>query len=235
MRIMLVLVALIMASRASAGDYEDCRAPAPPRRTIANCSIYLAGNALPRGKRADAYNNRARAYAALLQHRQAISDYTTAMALLPESEHLHYNRGLSLQKIGKFQLALYDFNSANLINPSYQPAFSAAGSLLVRMKKYRLALGKLDAAITLNSKSVSDRFERGRVKFLLKRYTDAIFEYNAIIALSPKSYRAYTARAIIYSAMGQKVSASRDFRQALVIKPNYRKARIWLRRLQIGR
>ena len=103
------------------------------------------------------------------------------------------------------------------------------------MKKYRPALVRLDVAISLNSRSISDRFEGGLAKYQLKRYTDAIYEYTAIIALYPKSYRAHTVRGIVYVVMGQKVSASRDFRQALRIKPNHPKARKWLQKLQAGR
>ena len=83
-------------------------------------------------KFAEAYNYRGRAYTAMGKHDEAISDYTQAIELNPNSAESYYNRGFSyVRKIMSdknsvkqdYEKAIPDFTKAIQLNPAHSCSY----------------------------------------------------------------------------------------------------------------
>jgi tetratricopeptide (TPR) repeat protein len=61
-------------------------------------------------------------YGKMGEHEKAISDYSRAIELKPEVEHIYTSRGREYRAVGQKQKALQDFDKAISINANDQTA-----------------------------------------------------------------------------------------------------------------
>ena len=81
----------------------------------------------------------------------AISDYTVAMSLTPDSATLHNRRGWAYLFSEAFKLALVDFNAAVRLDPGLGQAYSGRGLALVSLGRWRDAVADVETAVRLST------------------------------------------------------------------------------------
>ena len=69
----------------------------------------------------------------------AIESLNKAIKLQPEYMHAHYNLGVALKKLGKYQEAIASYNKAiQTSNPDYADAQYNLGHILTELKRYEV-------------------------------------------------------------------------------------------------
>jgi tetratricopeptide (TPR) repeat protein len=132
------------------------------------CNGFLAG-----GKpSADLLQIRGQARLARKDFAGAISDYTVALSLTPDSPALHDHRGWSYLFAEAFKLALADFDAAIRLDPGLGHAYSGRGLARVSLGRWRDAMNDVETAIRLASEPQKQRayFNAARVDALALKY-----------------------------------------------------------------
>jgi serine/threonine protein kinase/tetratricopeptide (TPR) repeat protein len=135
---------------------------------LAACSAYLS-----RGKpSADLLEIRGQARLAHKDVGGAISDYTLALSLVPDSPALYNHRGWAYLFADAFKLALADFDKAIAVDPSLGHAYSGRGLARVSLGQWRDALTDAETALRLASEGQKQRayFNAARVNALSLKY-----------------------------------------------------------------
>jgi tetratricopeptide (TPR) repeat protein len=107
----------------------------------------------------DAYNERGRAHAGLMQENEALADFTSAILLDPDSSDARFNRGTILLGQKKYDAALKDFDSAVENNPTDAMAVFDRGKTKWALGNRAAAEADFKAAIALDP-----RFEELRAQ-----------------------------------------------------------------------
>jgi tetratricopeptide (TPR) repeat protein len=118
---------------------------------IANYTVAIESQKLPKDALANALLNRGLAHQQLNEHQAAIDDYTAALRLDAMDAGLRstalYNRGLAHEKMGSATAAIEDFTSALLLNPEFAMAYASRGNALRDSGQYLFALSDYDRAL----------------------------------------------------------------------------------------
>ena len=97
---------------------------------------------------------RANAYWAVKNYGRAISDYTRAIEHAPKLPEIHYNRGITHEKAGKFIKAIEDYSNAVDADPQYVKAYCNRASLLWSQGETRQALEDMKKAARLGMREM---------------------------------------------------------------------------------
>ena len=120
---------------------------------------------------------------------EAISEYTKAIELNPNSEAAYLNRGNDYVRKLQFDLAIADFNKAIELNPNDEAAYLARGNAYINKgfrdsAVYIFAIADFSKAITLNPNDAVAYDNRGYAYALNKQYDLAVPDLNKAIQLS---------------------------------------------------
>ncbi|MCP4364404.1 MAG: tetratricopeptide repeat protein [Planctomycetes bacterium] len=85
---------------------------------------------------ADTYYNRGNAHLHKGEYEEAISNYTKALEIEPQSAEVYASRGLAYSQIGQNDKAISDFNKALEINPQYALAYNNRAVVYYTIKEY---------------------------------------------------------------------------------------------------
>ncbi len=85
---------------------------------------------------ADTYYNRGNDHLNKGAYEEAISDYTKALEIEPQSADVYANRGLAYSQIGRNDKAISDFNEALEINPQYALAYNSRAVVYYTIGEY---------------------------------------------------------------------------------------------------
>ena len=83
-------------------------------------------------------------------YKTAISDYSMALEVRPNSSSTYFNRGISKNKLGDFSGAISDLSKAVEINSKYAEAFAQRGIIRTRLEDYLAANSDFTKAIDIN-------------------------------------------------------------------------------------
>jgi tetratricopeptide (TPR) repeat protein len=102
----------------------------------------------------------------------AISDYTVALSLTPDSPALHNHRGWAYLFADAFKLALTDFDAAIRFDPGLGHAYSGRGLARVSLGNWRDAVADVETAVRLASGPQKQReyFNAARVHALALKF-----------------------------------------------------------------
>ena len=92
---------------------------------------------------------RANAYFAVKNYGRAISDYSRAIGHSPRSPEIHYNRGITNERAGKFIKAVEDYANAVSVDPQYGKAYCNRASLLWSQGETKQAIEDMKKAARL--------------------------------------------------------------------------------------
>ncbi len=162
---------------------------------------------------ADAYFTRAVANARLKTYEQANSDFSQAIKLnYSDMDFAYGNRGLVLQRLGKYKDALEDYNRALSITPnSFWELYHRAG-LNHALKNDADALNDSTKAIAAAPKNSDPYVLRGEIDQCLKLHRLAIANFDEALRLATNSSRCYR----IHALRAESRVQTRDLKGAML-------------------
>jgi len=92
----------------------------------------------------------------------AISFYTKAIELKPNSNIGYFKRGVSYFSLKNYQYAIFDFNKAIKLNAKDPLQYSYRGMSYTNLKNYLMAINDFNKAIKLNPKIANEHFYAAR-------------------------------------------------------------------------
>lgn len=168
-------------------------------------------------------------------------DLDNAVELLTrgiQSEHLsdetlavaYHNRGIAHQQRGDIARAVLDYTNAmqrGNLDPELRPrTLNNRAICFELLGDYEAALRDLNRAIALNTGYADAYVNRASVLRKLTAYSDAVRDYARASALGyPRQLKIANGLAQTYDAAGDRAQASRYYRAALAIDPNFSPAR----------
>ncbi len=142
-----------------------------------------------------------------------ITTLTKAIALLPDSSSLYYNRGAAKRKLNNFEGAIEDYSKAIALRPKFIEAMLARGVAKQYLNDGSGALKDYQAAFTADStcamayNNYAIAIEDSNINLAIRFYTKAIhFNRNYTTA--------YVSRGKLYEKLGDNEAACYDFKKA---------------------
>ena len=157
-------------------------------------------------------------------YKGAITDYTQAIRLNPDSANAYYNRGNAKMSLGQHFAAIADYDIAIRLNPDSADAYYNRGNAKRKLGQHFAAIADYDIAIRLNPDYAKAYINRGLVKSDLGQHFAAIADYDIAIRLNPDYARAYLNRGVAKSDLGQHFAAIADYDIVIRLNPDYANA-----------
>ena len=184
-----------------------------PAHRILNLNRALDAN--PR--QANLLKQRAAEYVRLRNYVQAISDYTSSLALLPNDADALHLRGGVYEQLGQPERALEDFQRAMSINPQLPNVYINRGIDFGRMRNFRQSVDSFTEAIRLAPANPGGYFNRGSSYFQLGDLKKAVDDFSTVIRLTPGDETAYYWRGISHEEAGHVTEAASDYKKFLAL------------------
>jgi len=166
-------------------------------------------------------NNRGFAYYVLGDYRQAIEDYSAAIAIKPGYATAHHNRGIAYIALGDHKKAIVDFNHAIALKPAYAEAYNNRGKAYSIMGDYNQALEDINRAITISPDNAKSYYNRGVAHFVLGNPKRAIEDFDRAVGIKPDYADAYNSKGAVYYSTGNYRQAVDDCGRAIELKPDF--------------
>ena len=124
-------------------------------------------------------------------------------------------RGVSYEKLERYQDALRDLSNAIRLDSSDAIYFYNRGNVQSRMEEYSQALADYTAALHRDPDFPSAYYGRGMAYKELKKLEPAIDDFSAAIRLKPDYAQAYFYRAVCRQMLGNLHAAIKDCQECL--------------------
>jgi Tfp pilus assembly protein PilF len=185
-------------------------------------SYTLFSDSVSKGTHPGAYQNLGIACAERGDHETAISHYTHAIELAPDSDEAYYNRALAFQAKGEAESGLVDYSRAIELRPAYAEAHNNRGNLYAAGGQFDPAIRDFTRAITLRPHYTEALANRGHAYQETGKYREAVDDYSKAISAKPDFAAAYHDRAAAYYLLKDYEQAWADIRMCrqLGLNPN---------------
>ena len=165
-------------------------------------------------------------------YKQAISDYTEAIRLNPESADAYINRGCDFVISGEFAQGIDDLSKAVQLNPNNALAYEMRGYGCFGLEKFDDAISNYDNALKLAPDNGRGFAARGKAWYWLHNYTNAIVDLTKALEFSTNDPDIYDNRGGAYWAANKINNALADFQSAIRLNPDdivglYNRGRIY--------
>lgn len=221
----------LIATAVHADTTSDCMTGQDADVRIVACTRIISATELAPVVRADAYRARGEAHAARAAPKDAIADFTEAIALRPNDGQAYYQRAQSRLAIQHTIAAVADFSEAIKYLGNSPGLFVARGYAQLVKGDPNEAIADFSAAIRLDPKNASALNNRGLAYRKKGDLDSAIKDYSSAIALNPVYALAFNNRGYALEAKGDKQAAAADFHRALTLDPTLIGARKGLKRI----
>ena len=153
-------------------------------------------------------------------YEQAIADADAAIAIEPEKDDAHFQKGLALARLGRNEEAIVSYTEAVELFPINPDYLLRRGIVHFRLGEYELAKTDLELSIR-NSRGLSSRgyFWLGLCHQKLEEFHQAVTEYTRAIRYSPNYEFALVNRGLAYMKMGRYDRAREDFNKVVLLNP----------------
>ncbi len=144
-------------------------------------------------------------------------------------------RGLTYEKLQKYDKALEDYNQALELAPHYALAYNNRGSVYAELQQYDNAIADFNHAIREQSNYAEAYANRGAAYGNINQHKKALKDLTQSIEIEPHNAHAYYNRGIVYDDLQQHEKALKDFTRAIEFAPNHeflyaRRAKTYLQR-----
>ena len=136
---------------------------------------------------AETYFFRGNAKYELGQYAAAISNYTQAIRLKPDSADAYNNRGNAKEGLKEYAAAISDYDTAIRLKPDDANAYVYRGLAKRDLKQYEAAIADYDIAILLKPDDAFAYYMRGFAKALLNRTWEAKQDFRTAWGLAEKA------------------------------------------------
>ncbi len=161
------------------------------------------------------YNNRGNEYDDSGNYKQAVEDYSKAIAIKPHLAEAYYNRGNVYNRLGNYGQAIEDYIRAIEIKPDFAEAYYNRSVAYGVLGNYRQAIEDLNRVIEIKPDYADAYYDRSNAFYKgLGNYRQAIEDLNRAIEIKPDYANAYNNRGIVYLTQGDNISGCRDARKA---------------------
>lgn len=160
------------------------------------------------------------------QHVEALANYEHALKLRPDHAAAHYNRGVSLQALMRYDEALTCYDSALAVHPDYLLALNNRGIVLRELRRLDASLESYDRAIALEPNNATAFNNRAVTLIEMKRFEEALAGCERALALQPKYAEAYSNRANALRNLRRFSESLASYDRAISIRPNCVEAHI---------
>jgi len=219
------IVMLVAAGPAlAAGDIDTCRnSTAEPAARLAACETVIADEKITGKSRAAAFWVRGDALMKKRDYDGAITAFTTAHEIDPDSVVFLNARGIAYSNKGDDDRALADYDLCLQMRPTFSSGYNNRGLIFMRRGELQRALDELNLAVKFTSSSQSrflHHYNRARVEGLLKLYDASLADYAEAQKVNPDGAQVPIYRCITYTSMGRFDEALADCNAALAKTPN---------------
>ena len=149
---------------------------------------------------------------------KAVTYYTKAIELNPETAEAYVNRGAAYESMDDLDRALEDFNKSLALEPKSE-GYNNRANVYFKRRDYDQAVQDYSKALELGSGNVGAHIYRGHALKNMGLYDNAIRDYSEALSLAPDNADAYTSIGIIHSLRGDHNNAIRNYDQALELNP----------------
>ncbi|MEH1768995.1 MAG: CHAT domain-containing protein, partial [Nostoc sp.] len=132
-----------------------------------------------------------------------------------------YNRGITLDKLGRFEEAIASYDRAIEIKPDDDLAWYNRGVVLDNLGRFEEAIASYDRAIEIKPDNDSAWINRGSTLDKLGRFEEASASYDRAIEIKPDNDSAWYNRGITLDKLGRFEEAIASFDNALKFKPDF--------------
>lgn len=166
----------------------------------------------------EAYSNLANCMVALERPGEALKSFDRALAIKPDADD-YYNRGIALEKLGRFEEAINSYDKAIMAKPRFAEAYANRGKALKESGQFARALDSLNEAIAIDPNSADAFYNRGIVLNELDKFDAARLSYERAIALRSDFIAAYHNLGLLLTKLGDFEGAKASLLAALSIDP----------------
>jgi len=144
-----------------------------------------------------AYYNRGSAYSNLEKFNDAISDFTQAIKLEPDSAKAYYQRGCTYDNLKRYNESVKDYTEAIQLNPDFD-SYCNRGYAYIHLKKYTEAISDYTKANELKPYNAGPYYCLGYTYLELKDYSKAEINQKKCLELDPKCFQAMINLSLLY-------------------------------------
>lgn len=167
----------------------------------------------------EAFYSRASAYSKKRMYNNAISDFTSAIKVVPadstELAALFYTeRGILLENRRAIDSAFLDYSKAISIHPSLEDVWIRRGEIFYNRYNFEMAVSDFSHALMLNPKNAATYRARSRSYYGLGQIDSALADISATMVFDSSSLN-YNYRGVFYTNLGRYDSAIYDFMKSI--------------------
>jgi tetratricopeptide (TPR) repeat protein len=171
------------------------------------------------------------------QYKEALEYFNQAAKLTPKNGIIYFNKGIALDKLGKYQEAISEFDKAleffnDISNKKTRGKFlttlNRQALSLISLNRYEEALNNYNKVIELNSLNFRAYIGKGDVLYHLKRYNEAINEYDIVLSMLPNDniktehlFGVYNNKGVAFLALGRYEEAIDNYNKAIEFEPDH--------------
>ncbi|MBN2223560.1 MAG: tetratricopeptide repeat protein [Deltaproteobacteria bacterium] len=149
----------------------------------------------------------------------AYESFSEAIALLPDSAELYYNRANAAVRLSRVRDANADFTRAIELDPTHVDAYLARGDLSFNHSRYDAARADWSSVVGLSPNNADAYRRRGQALEHLDRFSDAVADFDRAVLLAPKDPACLISRGRFYFRTGQFDNALTDLTGAASLDP----------------
>jgi tetratricopeptide (TPR) repeat protein len=177
---------------------------------------------------AEAWRNRAQAYANKGDNDRAAADCSQAVKLAPTSSEVHRTCG-NVDLLAKdLQRAIIEYSTAIRLDPRNAFAYMGRGLAYYKLDQFDFAISDYDRALTISPKLSHTYAMRGNAWLQKGDFDRAWDDYNRAIEADPKNAFAFVSRGYATASRYDYDDAIVDYDYAIKLDPNYKEA-YWYR------
>ncbi len=189
-------------------------------------------------KNINAIIGKAETYAKMKDYKNAIDNYTKAIARINNDADLYNLRGKAYYSSNDFLNASVDFDKAVSLLDSDEQAekyeiYNNRGNNKIEQAKYKDAIEDFNLAIAVDGNNVKAYSNRGIAKTHLADFLGAFDDYSIVVKKSPENYQSWYNRGLLrLEEMKDAKGSIEDFSQAAKLNPKngviyYQRGRAW--------
>ncbi|SEC25656.1 Tetratricopeptide repeat-containing protein [Tenacibaculum sp. MAR_2009_124] len=160
-------------------------------------------------------------------YEEAIENYTKLMTIIEETsiqKTCYINRGLSYNRLGKYDLAIADFTNAIKLDSTDMASFIDRG--LSRMYSGNYKEAKEDYTYVVDTKSNEGMMESAlywlaRIHYSERKFDEVIKNCDQYLKINPRDPELYFIRGVSNDMQGNYEQSIKDYNEATKLKPNY--------------
>ena len=151
--------------------------------------------------------------------RLAVTLIDRAIAVNPREATAHFNRGLALAELQRFDDAAVGFSVALALNPNFAEAYCNRGNALQALGRVEEALSDYRKAVGLNSSYANAWHNEGAALFSLKRYEEALTRLDRAISLNDSDAEAHNSMGGVLHSLHRPTKALVHYDRAVSLQP----------------